>query len=170
MSPNKKKIVNNNAFWDVKKSGERLLWRFQQDEAGKFKSFTPNEKDYLALKSVLAWVNSQSSGILENSPMLAKLYLLQLVGYIRKNKTTVFNDFVFTEISNQLSKPLELFYTAFYEDLALNQLNRLDESNFKTKEGDNVVLDYHRFKETFPLDYVVSKLNERMIATLYRRS
>lgn len=162
---NQKKIEDNNKFWDVKRAGERLIWRFGLD-----KPFLPNEDDKLALKSVLAWINRQSSGIIENNPLFAKLFLLQLIGDIRQNETTVFNDFVFQQLSNQLSKPLELFYKAFYEDLASNQLNRLTKENFKDSDGKAVVMDYKRFKETFPLEYVVSKLNEQMIATLHRRS
>lgn len=162
---NQKKIEDNSKFWDVKRAGERLLWRFGLD-----KPFLPNEDDKLALKSVLAWINRQSSGVIENNPLFAKLFLLQLIGDIRQNETTVFNDFVFQQLSNQLSKPLELFYKAFYEDLASNQLNRLTKENFKDADGKAVVMDYKRFKETFPLEYVVSKLNEQMIATLHRRS
>lgn len=162
---NQQKIDDNHKFWDVKKAGERLLWRFNAD-----KSFMPNDNDKLALKSVLAWINRQSSGIIENNELFAKLYIMHLIGDIRANKTTVFNDFIFRELSNQLSKPLILFYKAFYEDLAANQLTRLTPENVKTKEGDNVILDYKRFKETFPLEYVIQKLDEMMITTLHRRS
>lgn len=162
---NQQQIEENNKLWDVKRAGERLLWRFSLD-----KPFKPNADDKLALKSVLAWINKQSSGVLERHNCFAKLYLLQLVGLIRENKTTVFNDVVFSELSHQLSKPLDLFYKAFYEDLASNQLNRLTKDNITTKEGEAVIMDYKRFKETFPLETVVSKLNEQMIATLHRRS
>jgi hypothetical protein len=167
---NKQKIADNQQFWDVKKAGERLLWRFGQDDKGNFKNFTPNDQDFIALKSVLAWMNRQSSGIIENSPLFAKLYILQLVGEIRENKTTVFNDHVFAKISNQLAKPLELFYTTFYDDLVANQFTRLTPENFKTKEGDAVLMDVIRFKETFPIENIVSELNDRMIKTLHRRS
>ena len=71
---NQKKIEDNNKFWDVKRAGERLLWRFGLD-----KPFLPNEDDKLALKSVLAWINRQSSGVIENNPLFAKLFLLQLI-------------------------------------------------------------------------------------------
>jgi len=167
---NQQKIEDNANHWDVEKSGKRLLWRFSQDEKGNFKNFTPNENDYNALKSVLSWINRQSSGIIDNSPLYAKLYILQLVGEIRENKTTVFNDLVFDKISNQLSKPLELFYSTFYEDLCSNQLNRLTTENFTDVDGKAVLMDEKRFRETFPLSLVVSKMNERMIATLHRRS
>jgi len=167
---NNTKIKENNQFWDVKRSGEHLLWLLGPKEDGSFKNLKVTEKDFNALKSVLAWINRQSSGIIENNPVMAKLYLMQLVGDIRENKTTVFNEFIFERLSNQLAKPLELFYLAFYEDLAANQLNRLTEDNFRDKEGNKVIMDYKRFKETFPLEYVVAKLNERMIIDLHRRS
>ena len=162
---NKQKIADNRDFWDIKKAGERLLWRFDLD-----KPFTPNADDKLALKSVLSWVNKQSSGVLERHNIYAKLYIMQLVGDIRRNGTTVFNEAVFSELSHKLSKPLELYYITFYQDLVSNQLNRLSTDSFTQKEGEDIVMDYKRFKEAFPLDLVKSKLNERMIATLHRRS
>ena len=162
---NQKKIEDNAKFWDVKRAGERLQWRFGLD-----KPFAPNDDDKLALKSVLAWINRQSSGVIEKNNLFAKLYLLQLIGDIRENKTTVFNEFLFSQLSNQLSKPIELFYKAFYEDLASNQLNRLTADDFKDEEGKSVLMDYKRFKETFPIELVVDKLNEQMIATLHRRA
>jgi hypothetical protein len=95
---------------------------------------------------------------------------MELVGQIRENKTTVFNDFIFERISNQLSMPLDLFYKAFYDDLCANQLTRLTEDNFKTKDGDNAIVDFVRFKESFPLEYVTKKIDERFNKTLHRRS
>ncbi|QOD60628.1 hypothetical protein H9I45_15010 [Polaribacter haliotis] len=170
MQDNKKKIQGNNDFWDIKKAGNRLLWRFSEDKNGKMQNFTPNDADKLALKSVLSFINKQTSGIIERHNVYAKLYIMQLVGDIRRHGTTVFNDSVFAELSHKLSKPLELYYTTFYEDLASNQLNRLAEGTFTTKEGEAIVMDYQRFKDTFPLDLVKSKINDRMIATLHRRS
>lgn len=162
---NQQKIIENDKFWDVKRAGERLLWRFGLD-----KPFKPNEDDKIALKSVLAWINRQSSGVIEKSPLFAKLYLLQMIGIIRENKTTVFNEAVFQELSNQLSKPLTLFYRAFYDDIVANQLNRLSEDSFKIEQFEDVVSNQELFKKTFTPDYVVKKLNEMMISTLHKRS
>lgn len=167
---NQQKIDDNNNFWDIKKAGNRLLWRFSEDKNGKMQSFSPNEEDVMALKSVLYWVNRQSSGLLDKHNLYAKLFILQLVGDIREKKTTVFNDFLFERLSCQLAKPLELYYTTFYEDLVSNQLNRLTTGVFTQKDGEAVVMDCKRFKETFPLELIKEKLNERMLATLHRRS
>ena len=73
-------------------------------------------------------------------------------------------------MSNQLGKPLDLYYKAFYDDLCANQLNRLTEKNFDTKEADDIIKDRIRFEETFPLEYVTKKVNEKINATLHRRS
>lgn len=170
MVTNQKKIEDNATFWDVEKAGKRLLWRFQKDENGNYKNFKINADDELALKSVLAWVNRQSSGVFDKQTLFAKLYLLQLIGSIRENKTTVFNEFVFVELSNQLSKPIELFYKAFYEDLCSNQLNRLSKANITDAEGKQVIVDYKRFREAFSLEYVTGKLKDQMLKTLHRRS
>ena len=167
---NKQKIAGEHQFWDIKKSGERLLWRFAQDEKGNFKNFTPNHNDFIALKSVLAWINRQSSGIVARSPVTAKLYLMYLIGEIRYHETTVFNEFIFHDLSRKLAMPLNLYYRTFYDDLCSNQLNRLTKENFSDKEGNAVIVDYLKFKEDFPLEDIVEGLNERMISILHRRS
>ena len=101
---------------------------------------------------------------------MAKLYIMELVGQIRENETTIFNDVLFKELSNQLGKPLDLFYKAFYEDLCSNQLNKLAKGTFTDKEGNEIVMDYKRFKETFSLQYVTNKIDEMINLTLHKRS
>tara|TARA_R110002050_G_scaffold110178_1_gene222165 strand:- start:2229 stop:2735 length:507 start_codon:yes stop_codon:yes gene_type:complete len=166
---NKEKINQNNEFWDVKKSGQRLLWRMSPESNGECKSFKPNESDFNALKSILGAINRSQEETISNNQLFAKLYIMQLVGDIRENQTTVFNEFIFERLSNQLSKPLDLFYKAFYEDLCSNQLNRITETT-TDKEGQEVIVDYNRFKESFSLDFVTSKLDEHINANLNRRS
>ena len=95
---------------------------------------------------------------------------MDLVGQIREKETTIFNRSIFERISNQLSKPLDLFYKAFYEDLCSNQLNRLTKEDITDKEGNEIILDYKRFKETFSLEYVTGKIDEMMNLTLHKRS
>ena len=95
---------------------------------------------------------------------------MELVGQIREKETTIFNDSIFERISNQLSKPLDIFYEAFYNDLCSNQLNRITKENITDKEGLEIVLDAKRFKETFSLEYMTKKLDERMNLTLHKRS
>ena len=166
---NKEKINQNNEFWDVKKSGQRLLWRMSPESNGECKSFKPNESDFNALKSILGAINRSQEETISNNQLFAKLYIMQLVGDIRENQTTVFNEFIFERLSNQLSKPLDLFYKAFYEDLCSNQLNRITETT-TDKEGQEVIVDYNRFKESFSLDFVTGKLDEHINANLNRRS
>jgi len=166
---NKEKINQNNEFWDVKKSGQRLLWRMSPNDKGEHTPFKPNNSDFNALKSILGAINRSQEETLSNNQLFAKLYIMQLVGDIRENGTTVFNEFIFERLSNQLSKPLDLFYKAFHEDLCSNQLNRITETT-TDKEGKEVVDDYKRFKESFSLELVTSKLDEHIVATLNRRS
>jgi len=167
---NEEKIKYSKEYWDVKKSGKRLLWRLSPNKNGEYMPFNVTKEDFNALKSLLGYINRVENKSIYNNQLFAKLYIMELVGRIRENQTTVFNDFVFTELSHQLSKPLDLFYKAFYQDLCNNQLNKLTKSNFTDKEGKEVLMDYKRFKETFPLEYVTSKLDEMMNLTLHRRS
>lgn len=170
MIKNEEKIKQSKDYWDVKRSGKRLLWRLSSDKNGNFRTFEPNEDDFNALKSVLGCLNRYESKVIYNNQLFAKLYIMELVGQIRENETTIFNDFIFKQISSQLSKPLDLFYKAFYEDLCSNQLNKLTKVNFTDKEGNDIIMDYKRFKETFPLEYVTSKLDEMINITLHKRS
>tara|TARA_B100000809_G_C14829135_1_gene420342 strand:+ start:87 stop:599 length:513 start_codon:yes stop_codon:yes gene_type:complete len=170
MTPNETKIKHSQEYWDVKKSGKRLMWRMSQDDKGQFKTFKVTEDDFNALKSVLGYINRIDDKTVLNNQLFAKLYIMELVGQIRENKTTIFNKAIFTNISNQLKKPLELFYKAFYEDLCSNQLDNILEKNIPSEETQDFVLDYKRFKETFSLDYVTGKINEMINTTLHRRS
>ena len=128
-SANHKKIEDNKNHWDVKKSGERLLWRFATDEKGNYKSFTPNENDFVALKSVLGFINRQTNENVENNQLFAKLFIYHLTMEIRQFGTTVFNDYPLDKITKLLKTPLHLFCKAFYDDLHHNQLNKLVKYN-----------------------------------------
>ena len=167
---NEEKIKYSKEYWDVKNAGKRLLYKLSPMKNGKYRTIEVDESDFNALKSLLGYINRVESKSIYNNELYAKLYIMDLVGRIRESKTTVFNDFVFKELSNQLSKPLELFYSAFYADLCANQLNRLTEKNFDTKEADEIIKDRIRFEETFSLDYVKTKLSEKMNETLHHRS
>ena len=137
---------------------------------GKYRTFEVDEKDFNALKSLLGYINRVESKTIYNNQLFAKLYIMDLVGRIRKSGTTIFNSFLFKDISNQLSRPLDDFYKAFYEDICSNQLNKLTKGTFTDKEGNAVIMDYKRFKETFSLEYMKTKIDEQMNKTLHRRS
>lgn len=124
---NQTKIQENKEYWDVKRSGEKLLWRLSPDDDGKFKSFTPNLKDYNALKSVLGWINRQTSKNVDNNVLFAKLYIYHLTMNIRHYGTTVLNEFPTNDLLRLLDTPLNLFYKSFHQDLHGNQLNKLVE-------------------------------------------
>jgi hypothetical protein len=167
---NDDKIKYSKEYWDVKNSGKRLLYKLSPMKNGKYRTLEVEEKDFNALKSLLGYINRVESKTILNNQVMAKLYIMELVGQIRENETTIFNDFLFKELSNQLGKPLNLFYKAFYEDLCSNQLNRLAKENFTDKEGKEIVMDYKRFKETFSLQYVTNKIDEMINLTLHKRS
>tara|TARA_R110002111_G_scaffold246340_1_gene308928 strand:+ start:3089 stop:3598 length:510 start_codon:yes stop_codon:yes gene_type:complete len=167
---NKEKIQYSKEYWDVKNSGKRLLYKLSPMKNGKYRTFEVDEKDFNALKSLLGYVNRVESKTIYNNQLFAKLYIMDLVGRIRKSGTTIFNSFLFKDISNQLARPLDDFYKAFYEDICSNQLNKLTKGTFTDKEGNAVIMDYKRFKETFSLEYMKTKIDEQMNKTLHRRS
>ena len=167
---NEEKIQYSKDFWDVKNSGKRLLYKLSPMKNGKYKTFEATEKDFNALKSLLGYINRVESKTINNNQLYAKLFIMELVGQIRENETTIFNNLLFERLSNQLGKPLELFYIAFYEDLCNNQLNRLTKKQVTDKEFKETIIDYKRFKDTFSLEYVTKKIDEMMISILHRRS
>ena len=164
LQDHKNKITDAKKFWDVKRAGERLLWRFGLD-----KPFKPNADDELALRSVLSWVNRASSDAVSNNQLFAKLYIYQLNQAIRYHQTTVFEELVQLELSKVLDTPLHLFYDAFIADLYGNQLNRISEVSSQ-KEKLDVVKYAQRFKETYSKDFVTSKLDEMIVNALNRFS
>ena len=147
---NEEKIKYSKEYWNVKNAGKRLLYKLSPMKNGNYRTIEVDESDFNALKSLLGYINRVESKTIYNNELFAKLYIMELVGQIRESETTVFNDFLFKNISNQL--------------------NRLTENNFDTKEADEIIKDRIRFEETFSLDYVKTKLNEMMNATLHRRS
>ena len=167
---NEDKIKYSKEYWDVKNSGKLLLWWLSPDKEGNFKNFKVTEKHFNALKSILGYINRVENKSIYNNQLFAKLYIMEMVGRIRENETTVFNENIFSDLSYQLSKPLELYYKAFYQDLCSNQLNRLTKVEFLDKEGKEIIMDYKRFKETFTLEIITSKLDEMINQTLHRRS
>ena len=164
-----KKIKESQDYWNVKKAGNHLLFKLSPYK-GKFKNFKTTEEDLNALKSLLGYINRAESGIINNNQIMAKLFIMHLTWEIRESKTTMFDRVLKSEISNQLSKPLALFYKTFHQDLCANQLNRLNDEDFKIYEFEDVIKNKQRFEETFTLEFVTGKLNEMMSNILHRRS
>lgn len=167
---NNDKINYSKEYWDVKNSGKRLLYKLAPMKNGKYRTIEAEEKDFNALKSLLGYINRVENKTIYNSEIAVKLYIMELVGQIREKETTIFNRTVFERISNQLSKPLDLFFKAFYDDLCNNQLNKLTKGQTTDKEGNEIIMDYKRFKETFPEQYVKDKVIEMFNLTLHKRS
>jgi hypothetical protein len=160
---------HKNDYWNVKKSGTRLLWRFQKGESGGFKNFTPTEADEIALKSVLAWVNRQSDNNVNNNHLFVKLFVYHLTTEIRESETSIFDRFLQTKVSLVLNRPLNLFYEAFKQDLYTNQLQRLIKEN-GIVDDKGIVVDYTRFTEVYSQKFIMSKLNEMVSEALNRFS
>ncbi|MDG2194260.1 MAG: hypothetical protein P8K77_05305 [Polaribacter sp.] len=156
-------------YWNVKKSGIRLLWRFQKDESGRFKNFTPTEADEISLKSVLAWVNRQSDNNVNNNHLFVKLFVYHLTTEIRESETSIFDSFLQAKVSLLLNKPLALFYEAFKQDLYINQFQRLIKEKGIVDDKD-AVIDYTRFTEVYSPEFVMSKLNEMASEAINRFS
>lgn len=164
LQKHKDQVSDAKKFWDVKRAGERLLWRFGLD-----KPFKPNADDRIALKSVLHSYNGFCSDAINNNQLFAKLYIYQLTQDIRYHQTTVFEELVQLELSKVLDTPLHLFYDAFIADLYGNQLNRISEVSSQ-KEKLDVVKYAQRFKETYNKDFVTAKLDEMIVNALNRFS
>ena len=133
----------------LEKGVNRLRWRFSSNT-----SFKPNQNDIEALNSVLGWIGSQKKINVLNQDLFAKLYIYELIRFLRQYDTTIFNDIVQKELSQVLDKPLSHFYDTFYEDLVHNQLSKIE-----LKKG----LSDEDFKVKFTKEKVKAKL-EHMVS------
>ena len=133
----------------LEKGVNRLRWRFSSNT-----SFKPNQNDIEALNSVLGWIGSQKKINVLNQDLFAKLYIYELIRFLRQYDTTIFNDIVQKELSQVLDKPLSHFYDTFYEDLVHNQLSKIE-----LKKG----LSDEDFKINFTKEKVKAKL-EHMVS------
>lgn len=147
---------------ELKKAGERLLWRLSPKENGDHTTFKANENDFNALKTILGHINRQEKISVKNQSLFAKLFIYELTMEIRNYQTTVLNPFPLQKLSSLLSKPIEVFYDAFYSDLINNQLNRLTDFDNINKQ---IEKDIKEAEENYPNyegitskeDYIKSK-------------
>lgn len=133
--------------FNVKKSGERLLWRFKER-----KNFTPNDNDMNALECILEWINRQTSENVKNNQLFAKLYIQYLIYTIQHHQTTIIDPMPQHSLSRLLNRPLELFYHDFYTDIHNNQLNKLSEYHDYNKLIDKEIQDIKDGKVKFIYD------------------
>jgi hypothetical protein len=158
---NIKKLADNKEFWNVKKAGEKLLWRLAPDKTGQHKAFKPNENDFNALKSILGMINRIEENNIANNVLFAKLYLNFLTQEIRYHETTVFNEDIFSIVNAKLNFSLESYYAAFINDLHGNQFNKIliDEGE---KDQLKTVKMAQEFKEKHTPDFCIPRLNKAM--------
>ena len=157
----KKKLATEKEFWNVKKAGDKLLWRLSPDKNGEYKHFKPNANDFNALKSVLGMINRIEKNNVSNNKLFAKLFINFLTQEIRFHGSTIFDSNILLNVSNKLSYPLDAYYTAFVKDLQENQWNKLLKDKTKEEQLETVKL-YNEFKETYSFEYVSSQLNKNI--------
>ena len=145
--------------WDIKKAGERLIWRLRPNEKGQHTSFKPNENDFNALKTVLRHITLGKENNASKHTLFAKLYIYQLTTFTRQYGTTIFNDHVQVEVSKMLNYPLSYFYDAFYSDLITNQIDTI-------VRGENVNVD--SFKKVYDKETVDKQLEHMVTEALNR--
>ena len=95
MTQNETKIKHSKEYWDVKNSGKRLFYKMKPRQNGEYVDFKLCEDDFNAIKSLLGYINRVEKKTILNNQLMAKLYIMQLVGEIRNGKTTIFNSFIF---------------------------------------------------------------------------
>lgn len=156
-----KKLVSQKEFWNVKKAGEKLLWRLSPDKTGEYKAFKPNENDFNALKSILGMINRIEKNNVSNNELFAKLYVNFLTQEIRYHGTTVFDKRIFAIVGNKLNYSLESYYSTFLNDLQGNQWNKILEDKTLEEQLETLKM-FNQFKETYCFDYVASKLDENI--------
>ena len=166
---NNEKIKRNKDFWDVVKAVKRLVWRLAPNDKGEYSNFRVLEDDFLALKSILGEIDRLNKINLPNNTLFAKLYIYHLTMNIRHFGTTVLDNYPHSDLHRLLSKPLDLFFQSFYNDLQDNQLNKL--LNCKTDEEKKEVWnDFVKYKETFTLQFITEKLTSQINEALKRFS
>lgn len=110
--------------YDIKKAASKLSWRLGKKN-GEYKSFTPNDDDVKRLNTLLSCINREKKEALTINTLFAKLYIYELVRFIRDYETDILDNNIQKELSGLLNRPLRSFYTAFHEELKSNQLDRI---------------------------------------------
>lgn len=128
----------------------------------------PNESDVTAFNEVLLYLNKQESEVVNNNKLFAKLYILFLTQTLRHYDTNIFSlNLVNSDLHSKLDKNLDLFYTAFHNDLINRQLELLiDKWNDKGISREDVIKEQKEFEDKYTKDYVTLKLNEMINAAL----
>ena len=149
--------------YNIKKAGERLIWKLKPNEKGEYKQFKPDNKDFEALTCVLGHINESLEKDRLNNPLFAKLYIYVWVDLMRKYESTMFDEMVQSELHGMLDKPIELFYMAFDNVLTHHLQNGLLE---KARKPDGKVPTIEEFKATYNTDVQRKELDYRISEAL----
>lgn len=110
---------------NIKKAGERLIWRLKPDEKGNYKLFKPNKDDFNALKTILDYITASIEEERLDNALFAKLYIYTFCDFIRKYESDVLDGEVKFQLDRLLSAPIETFYESFNNDINGVQLDRM---------------------------------------------
>ncbi len=153
--------------YDLRKSIERLLWRFSKDENEKTKSFYPNTNDLKALQNITTWIGRQKSETITNNQLFAKLYLYHFTDLMRKYDAIAFDVIIEKELSSLLDRPLESFFKAFYNDLITRQF---ETNNIRRLEKGLMPIDEDEFKANYPYEVAKTQMLNVITEALNRLS
>ena len=117
--------------YDVKKAGQRLIWRLSPNEKGETKSFKPNENDFKSLKTILGWITSIKEETMLKQRLFAKLYIKHYTEHMRKHDETILCNEIQESLSVLLSVPLDRFYEAFYRELKVRQFEKIIDNTMR---------------------------------------
>lgn len=152
---------------DVKKSVERLIWRFRKDKEGDYIQFKPNNNDFNELLNIIGWIEQQKELSLLNNDLFAKLFIHVLNQNIEYYNTDVLEEEPQKEISRLLSTPLKLFYKAFHSKIQSVHINRILE---RTKKENSNEITKQELREFFDLDFVTEQLNHMITEAINKFS
>ncbi len=148
--------------FDVKKAGNRLLWRIKPDEKDKYTSFKPNENDFNALKTVLGHITRSKEKDVLNNAILIKLIIYVYNNLIQKYNTTILDDIPQKELCRILDRPVEHFYEAFESSIRNIQMNKMiDDLGDKKPTKEEFVKAYDLGFVTESLNHMVSECINR---------
>jgi len=151
------KTYNHKDRYDVKRAGEKLLWRFKIDENGHTKNFKPNLDDLNALKCLLGYISNKKLENISNNTLAVKLFIMSYKEYIRKLDACVLDDKFNIYIASLLDKPLDFYYESFLSEFKTNQISKLTEYCVNKNQKS---FTKEQLSRLYTDDFILNKLNE----------
>ena len=142
--------------FNIKKAGERLIWRLRPDSKGNYKPFKPNESDFKALETILGRITSESEAVRLNNVMFTKLFITSYKQIMLDYDTDVLDKNVKEILFKELRLPLHIYYERFNEFL---QMGRMDSMLDKLKENGSTSLQIEDIKDCFSNENQIKTLN-----------